>query len=259
MAQPPRSDIPGQPCGRRDWEKPVTDITGLPNRQEPCHRNPDGSARITHGDSLQDLAKRERRIVEVASRCFAIGTVRRTARLTGGVLNEVYLAETSRDRFVVRVNRVRRSMSEIERLSSFLSYLSLRGIPVDGLVPAADGQVAAEIDGELLSVHRYITGAVYPSPQDLKGTQTANMMTFLADYHSAAGGYRIAGRLAARDEMLPVKYTDDTNTLRERFESLPKTTRVGRIHRQRRHRPAGLVLCLQAIQGTRTNLDPRRL
>ncbi len=62
-----------------------------------------------------------------------IGTVRRAARLAGGVLNEVYLAEASRGNFVIRVNRVRRSTAEIERLSSFLSYLSLREIPVDGL------------------------------------------------------------------------------------------------------------------------------
>ncbi len=204
----------------------MTDITVLPNRREPCHRNPDGSSRITHGDSLQDLAQRERRIVEVVSRCFAIGTVRRTARLAGGVLNEVYLAETSRDRFVIRVNRVRRSVAEIERLSSFLASVGRLGIPVDGLVPAADGRVAAEIDGELLSVHRYIPGTVYPSPQDLTGTQAANMMTFLAVYHSAAADYRITGRLAARDEMLPVMYTEDPDRLRGRFESLPKTTRV---------------------------------
>ena len=179
----------------------MTDITVLPNQ-------------------------RERRIVEVASRCFDLGTVCRAARLTGGVLNEVYLAETSRDRFVIRVNRVRRSVAEIERLSSFLASVGRLGIPVDGLVPAADGRVAAEIDGELLSVHRYIPGTVYPSPQDLTGTQAANMMTFLAVYHSAATDYRITGRLAARDEMLPVMYTEDPDRLRGRFESLPKTTRV---------------------------------
>ncbi len=179
----------------------MTDITGLPNQ-------------------------RERRIVEVASRCFDLGTVRRAARLTGGVLNEVYLAETSRDRFVIRVNRVRKSIAEIERLSSFLDFLDRREIPVDRIVPTPDGQVAVKIDGELFSFHRYFPGKVYPSPADLTGIQTANMMTFLADYHSAAAEYRMAGRLAALDEMLPVMYTDDTNTLRERFESLPRTTPV---------------------------------
>ena len=181
---------------------------------------------MTHCDSLAALDQRTRYVAEVAFRRYGLGTLRRTARLTGGVLNEVYWAETSRGEFVIRVNRVRQSAAEIERLCSFLDFLNRRDIPVDRIVPTADGQVAAAIDGELLSVHRYILGTVYPSPQDLTDIRTENMMTFLADYHSAAGEYCVDRKLAARDESLPVMYTEDASRLRERFESHPKTTRV---------------------------------
>lgn len=94
------------------------------------------------------------------------------------------------------------------------------------MVPAADGRVAAEVDGELLSVHRFIRGTVYASPAELSGSQTAKLMRFLAYYHSAAGEYRTDGRLAARDEMLPVMYTEDPDRLRGRLKRLPRMAQV---------------------------------
>ncbi|MDE3000537.1 MAG: phosphotransferase [Gemmatimonadota bacterium] len=178
---------------------------------------------MTRIDSPTALTRRKRYIVEAVSRGYDLGTWRGTSRLAGGVLNEVYLAETSRGRFVIRVNRVRRSMAEIERLSTFLSHLRVRGIPVDELVPAADGQVAAEFDGELFSVHQHIQGTVHPSPADLSRSKTESMMTFLAHYHSASCGYRVEGVLAAGDDTLPVMYTDDPDRLRERLKNLPTT------------------------------------
>lgn len=181
---------------------------------------------MTRANSPTALARRKRYIVEVVSRHFDLGTWRRTSRLTGGVLNEVFLAETSRGDFVIRVNRVRRSVAEIERLSSFLSYLGSRGLPVDELVPAADGRVAAEIDGELFSAHHCIRGSVYPSPRDLTGARITNMMKFLAHYHSASGRYRDDRKLAARDDSLPVMYTEDPDRLRERLKNLPTTDRA---------------------------------
>ena len=169
---------------------------------------------------------RKGRISQIASRHYDFDTIRSMTRLTGGVLNEVYLAETSCGDFVIRVNRVRRSMDEIERLSDFLSHLDRSGIPVDGFVRTAGGQVAVAFDGELLSVHRCLPGTVYPSPADLADRQTANMMRFLAVYHSVAVRYRNHESLAARDESLAVVYTDDPDRLRGRFENLPKTTSV---------------------------------
>ena len=176
--------------------------------------------------SNADIVERERRIAEFAVRRYDLGACRRTSRLTGGVLNEVYLAETSRGDFVIRVNRVRRSMDEIERLSDFLLHLDRSGIPVDGFVRTAGGQVAVAFDDELLSVHRCLPGTVYPSPADLTDSQAANMMRFLADYHSAAGRYRTNGGLAIRNESVPVIYTDDPALLKGRFESLPQPTPV---------------------------------
>jgi Ser/Thr protein kinase RdoA (MazF antagonist) len=82
--------------------------------------------------SNADIVERERRIAEFAVIHYGLGACRRTSRLTGGVLNEVYLAESSRGDFVIRVNRVRRSIDEIDRLSDFLSHLDRSGIPVDG-------------------------------------------------------------------------------------------------------------------------------
>lgn len=181
---------------------------------------------MTRADSITAISRRKRFIVDAVSQRYDLGSLRRTERLTGGVLNEVYLAETSHGEFVIRVNRVRRSIAEIERLSTFLSHLRNRGIPADELVPAADGRVAAEMDGELLSVHRFVPGTVYASPAELSGSQTANLMRFLAYYHSAAGEYRTDGRLAARDEMLPVMYTDDPDRLRGRLKRLPRMAKV---------------------------------
>ena len=94
---------------------------------------------------------------------------------------------------------------------------------MDELVPAADGQVAAEIDGELFSVQHCIRGSVYPSPRDLTGARITNMMKFLAHYHSASGRYRDDGKLAAWDDTLPVRYTEDPERLRERLKNLPTT------------------------------------
>ncbi len=180
---------------------------------------------MTRASSPSAVIRRTRYIVEVISRRFDLGTWRRTSRLTGGVLNEVYLAETSRGGFLIRVNRVRRSMAEIERLSTFLSHLRCRGLPVDELIRSTDGGVAAKIDGELFSVHRYIPGTVYPSAAELNGSQTENMMTFLAQYHSASGAYRDDGTLTVRDDTMPVMYTDDPGRLRERLKDLTKTDR----------------------------------
>ena len=209
------SFIQGPPTRRLDiYNVDVSAIT----RPSDCN--------MTRADSITANSRRKRFIVDVVSRRYDLGSWRRTERLTGGVLNEVYLAETSRGHFVIRVNRVRRSITEIERLSTFLSHLRNRGIPADELVPAADGRVAAEMDGELLSVHRFIQGTVYASPAELSESQTANLMRFLAYYHSAAGEYRTGGRLAARDEMLPVMYTDDPDRLRGRLKRLPKMAKV---------------------------------
>ena len=181
---------------------------------------------MNRSDSLRAVDQRKRFIVDAVSRRYDLGSWRRTERLTGGVLNEVYLAETSHGDFVIRVNRVRRSIAEIERLSTFLSHLRYRGIPADEFVQTVDGRVAAEMDGEPLSVHRVIPGTVYASPAELSGSQAANLMRFLAHYHSAAGEYRTDGRLAARDEMLPVMYTDDPDRLRGRLKRLPKTAQA---------------------------------
>ena len=175
--------------------------------------------------SNADIVERERRIAEFAVRRYGLGACRRTSRLTGGVLNEVYLAETSRGDFVIRVNRVRRSMDEIERLSDFLSHLDRSGIPVDGFVRTAGGQVAVAFDDELLSLHRCLPGTVYPSPADLTGSQKATMMRFLADYHATAGRYRTNRGLAIRNESVPVIYTDDPVRLKGRLKRLPETSR----------------------------------
>lgn len=172
------------------------------------------------------ISRRKRFIVDVVSRRYDLGSWRRTERLTGGVLNEVYLAETSRGDFVIRVNRVRRSIAEIERLSTFLSHLRYRGIPADELVQTVDGRIAAEMYSELLSVHRVIPGTVYTSPAELSGSQAANLMRFLAHYHSASGRYRDDRKLAARDDTLPVMYTEDPDRLRERLKNLPTTDRA---------------------------------
>ncbi len=97
---------------------------------------------------------------------------------------------------------------------------------MDELVSTADGRVAARIDGELISVHHRIRGSVHPSPRDLTGARTANMMRFLAHYHAAAGEYRSDGRLAAGDDTLPVMYTEDPDRLRGRLKSLPRMAQV---------------------------------
>ena len=178
---------------------------------------------MTFVNSHATNVERECKLSEIASRQFDLGACRRTSRLAGGVLNEVYLAETSRGDFVIRVNRVRRSVDEIDQLSDFLSHLDRSGIPVDGFVRSAGGQVAAAFDGDLLSVHRCLPGTVYPSPADLTGRKMSTMMRFLADYHSAAGRYRTNRRLAIRSESVPVIYTDDPDRLKGRFEGLPNT------------------------------------
>ena len=214
----------------------MTGAGDWPNGKINC-RNHNCHTGTSISDIVMDRIVRQEPIVDIVYRHYVFGSMRRLSRLTGGVLNEVYLTETSRGDFVIRVNRVRRSIDEIERLSDFLSHLDRSGIPVDGLVRTAGGQVAVDNDGRLLSVHRYFPGTVYPTPADLTDSQTANMMGFLASYHSAASRYRSHESLAARDEPLAVIYTDDPDRLRERLESLPKTSRAaesavnGAIHR----------------------------
>ena len=149
-------------------------------------------------------------------------------------------------------------MDEIERLSDFLIHLDRSGIPVDGFVRTAGGQAAVAFDDELLSVHRCLTGTVYPSPADLTDSQTAAMMRFLADYHSAAGRYRTHVGLAIRNESVPVIYTDDPVRLKGRLKSLPETSRDmesavnGAIDR------LASFFGLRTVQATPTDLGPRR-
>ena len=50
-------------------------------------------------------------LIDVASRFFDLGGWHLAARLGGGILNEVYLIETSHSHYILKVNRVRQSKS----------------------------------------------------------------------------------------------------------------------------------------------------
>ena len=165
-----------------------------------------------------------KQLIDVVSRFFHLGGWRQVARLAGGVLNEVYLVETSHGHYILKVNRVRQSRVEFEQLSSFLSYLEQRQLSVDGFVRTTEGQVFVQVDGTLLTVHRYIPGIVHQSPRALTSIQIKNMIEFLAIYHSAVGEYQITQELMVSDEILPVVYTEDPNRLTRQLERLPKTT-----------------------------------
>ena len=167
-----------------------------------------------------------RQLIEVASRSFDLGEWCQVARLGGGILNEVYLVETSHGHYVLKVNRVRQLKAEFEHLSSFLSYLDQRQISVDGFVRTTEGQVFVQGGDTSLTLHRYIPGIVYQSPLNLTSTQITNMMNFLAIYHSVVGEYQITQELTVPDEILPVVYTEDPNCLIRRLGRLPKTTTV---------------------------------
>ena len=165
-----------------------------------------------------------RQLIDVVSRFFDLGEWRQIARLAGGILNEVYLVETSHGHYILKVNRVRQSKAEFEHLSSFLLYLDQRQISVDRFVRTTAGQVFVQSDDILLTLHRYIPGIVYQSPLGLTSIQITNMIEFLATYHFAVGEYQITQELTVPDEILPVVYTEDPNRLTRQLDRLPKTT-----------------------------------
>lgn len=164
-------------------------------------------------------------LIRVASRAFDLGRWSGVTRLKGGILNESYRLQTSSGTYVMKVNRVRRSKTELEHLSSFLSYLEERGMTVDGIVPTTQGHAVFQDRGLFITVHRYIPGTVYHSPLALTSTQRTKMMAFLATYHAAVDDYQITQELVVSDEDLPIVYTEDPNCLKERLCSLEMPTR----------------------------------
>ncbi len=167
---------------------------------------------------LKDKDTRE--LVTIISDVFELGKSSEVTRLSGGILNEVYRLETSCGQYVMRVNHVRRSKTAFEHLSALLSHLEERGLTVDELVRTSQGHLVVWNRGLLISVHKYIPGVVYHSPLDLTSSQLANMMAFLALYHSAVDGYALSHELTASSEVLPIVYTEDLDQLKVRFQRL---------------------------------------
>jgi len=164
-------------------------------------------------------------LIQVASRDFDLGRWSDVTRLKGGILNELYRLQTSSGKYVMKVNRVRQSTTELEHLSSFLSYLEDRGMTVDSIVPTTQGHAVFQDKGLFVTVHRYIPGTVYHSPLALTSTQRSKMMAFLATYHAAVEDYQVTEELVASDEVLPILYTEDLNRLKERLNALVIPTR----------------------------------
>ena len=164
-------------------------------------------------------------LIEIASRAFDLGRWSGVTRLKGGILNELYRLQTSCGQYVMKVNRVRQSKTELEHLASFLSYLEERGMTVDGIVPTIQGHAVFQDQGLFITVHRYIPGTVYHSPLALTSIQQARLMAFLATYHAAVDDYQVTPELVASDEVLPIVYTADPGRLKGRLHALGIPTR----------------------------------
>lgn len=105
-----------------------------------------------------------------------------------GSVNTHYLLETTRGRFVVKIEEVK-SEIEVKREVDLLLFLHKHGVPCP--VPLADqkGRYFREWNGRLLSVSRHIDGRLVPV-EKMTTAQLENLGRVVAELHVVGKNYK---------------------------------------------------------------------
>jgi len=119
---------------------------------------------------------------------YGLPRVTAAREVTEGSVNTHYLLETTKGKFLVKIDEVKGEM-EVKRELDLLVFLRKHGFPCP--VPLTDrrGRQYIEWRSKLLSVYRYIDGH-FVEPENLTAGQLENVGRVLADLHLLGKTYK---------------------------------------------------------------------
>ncbi|MFQ5666578.1 MAG: homoserine kinase [Candidatus Binatia bacterium] len=152
---------------------------------------------------------------------YGLPRVTATREVPEGSVNTLYLVETTKGKFLVKIDEVKSEM-EVKRELDLLVFLRKHGFPCPMPLSDRRGRQYRERDGKLLSVYRYIDGH-FVEPADLTPGRLENVGRVLADLHLIGKAYKkgIDNRFAF--ERVEEVYLDARGRLPHYFKRIIRT------------------------------------
>jgi homoserine kinase type II len=170
-------------------------------------------------------------LVEELADDFNFGRINNVIPIPEGSVNSNYLLETSKGRYLLRVDEVK-SESEVKREIDLLAFLRKHSFPCPHPIQDRTGRLYREYDGKCLSVFRYLEGKVLPVAR-LRPGQLETIGRTLGELHVIGKGYkkgidnrfsfeRIADLYLSVRGRLPNYFRKVTRTLEDEIEYLTR-------------------------------------
>ncbi len=119
---------------------------------------------------------------------YGLGKLIRGEGVSAGSVNTLYLLETAKGRFFLKIDEVK-SKPEVKREIDLLLFLRRRKFPCPQPISDKKGCFLHELEGKSLSLYRYMAGRIlFPSELTLSHLQKAGKV--LADLHKVGREYR---------------------------------------------------------------------
>jgi Ser/Thr protein kinase RdoA (MazF antagonist) len=127
-----------------------------------------------------------RAILSVVS-LFDLGNIVKTEKPFHGRLNQVYIVETIKGKFVIKKYITRNTPQSIEHEAILLDSWKERGfsefVPLPTMLKAKDGNHCVDIDGELYVVYEFLDGEIVATAEDLRGGRLEETARVMARFH----------------------------------------------------------------------------
>jgi len=161
---------------------------------------------------------RMNKLRELVSRIYGIGRCIQFSQCPEGYLNDVFIVQTRRNRYILKKHVVRNTEAKLRAVISLLGYLKSRNFPCDYLIPTKSNDYFIEFRGGIYSLHNFIDGSNYSSTKELNSEQIIVATKVLAEYHRVVWEFKPEGENLEPSD-LPLMFTCDASWFRLYIEN----------------------------------------
>ncbi len=152
---------------------------------------------------------------------YGLGKLQTTNGVVEGSVNTHHRVDTSKGRYLVRVDEVK-SEIEVKRELDLLLYLRKHGFPCPQLAVDRKGRQYREVGGKCVSLYKFVDGNHKEAPK-LTLNQIENAGRVLADLHVIGKGYKKGIENRFSFERVAEVYLDVRERLPSYFKKITRT------------------------------------
>ena len=163
----------------------------------------------------------EKRQLAQLAEDYGLGKVQTTDGVVAGSVNTYYRIDTSKGRYLVRIDEVK-SEIEVKRELDLLLYLRKHSFPCPPLAVDRKGRQYREIGGKCVSLYKFVDGH-HREARRLTLHQIENAGRVLADLHVIGKGYKKGIENRFSFECVAEVYQDVRGRLPSYFKKITRT------------------------------------